>query len=229
MTHLIPLEKPIEGIFIKERKNRFICEVMVEDEAIECYVPSSCRLDNFIDLHGKRVLLFPTEAPNARTRFSLFAVPFKRNHILLNIGKVNSVVEREIKKRCFSSLGKRSKVYREHKIGSYKSDLFIADTRTLLEVKSVLSLGKDAMFPTVFSQRTLDQLKEISSLMDKGYKAALVIASLSPYVKQIQIDHASPFYEALLPCIEKGMQLLAVSLYINQDEARIKSKIKIDL
>jgi len=171
----------------------------------------------------------PTEAPNARTRFSLFAVPFKRNHILLNIGKVNSVVESEIKRRCFSSLGKRSEIYREHKIGSYKSDLFIADTRTLLEVKSVLSLGKDAIFPTVFSQRTLDQLKEISSLMDRGYKAALVIASLSPYVKQIQIDHASPFYEALMPCIEKGMQLIAVSIYINQGEARIKSKIKIDL
>lgn len=223
------LEKPTEGIFIKELKNRFICEVMVEDEAIECYVPSSCRLDNFIDLHGKRVLLLPTEAPSARTRFSLFAVPYKRNHILLNIGRVNSVVEHDIKKRCFSTLGKRSEVYREYKIGSYKSDLFIANSNTLLEVKSILSLEKGAMFPTVFSQRTLDQLMEISSLMDRGYNAALVIASLSPYVEQIQIDHASPFYEALKPCIEKGMQLLAVSLHIHQGEARIKRKIKIEL
>lgn len=223
---MIPLEKPTEGIFIEERKNRFICEVMVEDEAIECYVPSSCRLDNFIDLHGKRVLLLPTEAPNARTRFSLFALPFKRNHILLNIGMVNRAVEHDIKRRCFSSLGKRSEIYREHKIGSYKSDLYIANTRTLLEVKSVLSLGKDAVFPSVFSQRTLDQLKEISSLMDSGYNSALVIASLSPYVEQIQIDHASLFYEALNPCIDKGMQLLAVSLYIYQGVARIKKKSK---
>ncbi|MDD2231093.1 MAG: DNA/RNA nuclease SfsA [Candidatus Cloacimonetes bacterium] len=223
------LEKPTEGIFIKERKNRFICEVMVEDEAIECYVPSSCRLDNFIDLHGKRVLLLPTEAQSARTRYSLFAVPYKRNHILLNIGKVNSVIERDIKKSCFSTLGKRSEVYREYKIGSYKSDLFIKNSRTLLEVKSILSLGKVAMFPTVFSQRTLDQLREISSLLDKGYNAALVLASLSPYVEQIQIDHASPFYEALKPCIENGMQLLAVSLHIHQGEAGIKRKIKIEL
>lgn len=226
---MISLEKLSKGIFIKERKNRFICEVMVEDEAIECYVPSSCRLDNFIDLHGKQVLLLPTEAPNARTRYSLFAVPYKRNHILLNIGKVNSVIERDIKKRCFSTLGKRSEVYREYKIGSYKSDLFIANSSTILEVKSILSLGKGAVFPTVFSQRTLDQLKEISSLMDRGYNAALVIASLSPYVEQIQIDHASPFYGALRPCIEKGMQLLAVSLHIHQGEARIKKKIKIEL
>lgn len=226
---MTPLKQPTEGIFISERKNRFICEVLVEDEAIECYVPSSCRLDNFIDLHGKRVLLLPTEAPSARTRFSLFAVPFKRNYILLNIGKVNSVVEHNINKRCFSSLGKRSEVHREYKIDSYKSDLFIANSSTILEVKSVLSLGKSAVFPTVFSQRTLDQLKEISILMDKGYNAAFIIASLSPYVEQIQIDRASLFYESLRPCIEKGMQFMAVSLYICNGEARIKRKIKVEL
>lgn len=224
---MISLEKPIEGIFIKERKNRFICEVIVEGETIECYVPSSCRLDNFIELHGKRVLLLPTEAPGARTRYSLFALPYKRNHILLNIGRVNSVIERDIGKRCFSALGKRSEAYREYKIGSYKSDLFIGNSRTLLEVKSILSLEKSAMFPTVFSQRTLEQLTEISSLLDKGYNAALVIASLNPYVEEIQIDHASPFYEALIPCIEKGIQLLAVSLHIHQGQARIKRKIKL--
>lgn len=224
-----PSEKLKEGIFIKECKNRFICEVMVENEAIECYVPSSCRLDNFIDLLGKRVLLLPTEAPSARTRYSLFAVPYKHNHILLNIGKVNGVIERDIKKRCFSTLGKRSEICREYKVGSYKSDFYIKDSRTLLEVKSILSLEKAALFPTVFSQRTLDQLKEISALLDNGYKAALVIASLSPYVEHIKIDHASPFYEALKPCVEKGMQLLAVSLHIHQGEAQIKRKIDIEL
>lgn len=226
---MISLKQPIEGIFIKERKNRFICDVMVEDEIIECYVPSSCRLDNFIDLHGKRVLLLPTETPGARTRYSLFAVPYKRNHILLNIGKVNSIIERDIKKRCFSSLGKRDKIYREYRVGSYKSDLFIESSNTLLEVKSILSLEKTAIFPTVFSQRTLDQLANIASLQENGYNATLIIASLSPYVEEVQIDRASLFYEALIPCIKKGMQLLAVSIHIHQGKACIKRKIKIRL
>ncbi len=224
---MISSEQMVEGIFIKERKNRFICEVMVEDEAIECYVPSSCRLDNFIELQGKRVLLLPTETPGARTKYSLFAVPHKRNHILLNIGRVNGIVEKNIGKRCFSALGKRSEVYREYKIGSYKSDLFIKDSRTLLEVKSILSLGKSAVFPTIFSQRTLDQLTVMSSLLDDGYNAALIIASLNPYVDEVQIDTASSFYEALIPCIEKGMQLLAVSLHIHQGKAHVKRKIKL--
>ncbi len=226
---MLSLEQPIEGIFIKEQKNRFICEVMVEDEVIECYVPSSCRLDNFIDLHGKRVLLLPTETPGARTRYSLFAVPYKRNYILLNIGKVNSVIERNIEKRYFSVLGKRTEVYREYKIGSYKSDLYIENSKTLVEVKSILSLDKTAIFPTVFSKRTLDQLTEISSLLDNDCNAALVIASLNPYVEDIKIVTSSPFYKALIPCIEKGMQLIAVSLHVCQGEVRIKQKINIKI
>jgi len=225
----MPMLKPTLGIFSKELKNRFICEVLVEDEVVECYVSSSCRLENFIDLHGKQVLLLPIESPNARTKYSLFAVPYKRNHILLNIGMVNRIIEREINKKCFSSLGKRTEVYREHKVGSYKSDFFITNTRTLLEVKTVLSLNKDAIFPSVFSQRTLNQLREISSLMDRGYNSALVIASLSPYVEKIKIDYTSPFYEALKPCIDKGMQLLAVSLNFHEGEPRIKKKIEIVL
>lgn len=56
----MPMVERTEGIFNKELKNRFLCEVLVEDEVVECYASSSCRLDNFIDLHGKQVLLLPT-------------------------------------------------------------------------------------------------------------------------------------------------------------------------
>lgn len=223
------MEKTTVGIFNKELKNRFVCEVLVENEVVECYISSSCRLDNFIDLHGKQVLLLPKGSTSARTKYSLFAAPYKRNHILLNIGMVNSVIGRNISRKYFSSLGKRSEVYREHMVNSYKSDFYITNTRTLIEVKTVLSLGKEATFPSVFSQRTIDQLNKLSSLMDSGYNAALVIVSLSPYVELIQIDHHSPFYDAVLPCVDKGMKLLGISINIHNGEARIKKSIKIKL
>ena len=38
------------GTFIKESKNRFLCEVLVDKKITECYIPSSCRLDNFLEL-----------------------------------------------------------------------------------------------------------------------------------------------------------------------------------
>ena len=44
------------GIFKKELKNRFLCLVEIDGEDTLCYIPSSCRLSNFIDLTGKEVL-----------------------------------------------------------------------------------------------------------------------------------------------------------------------------
>ena len=47
----------VYGTFIEEVKNRFLCKVKIQDEIIECYIPSSCRLENFIRLNGSTVLL----------------------------------------------------------------------------------------------------------------------------------------------------------------------------
>lgn len=224
----LPLEEsPIEGVFVKELKNRFLCEVLINDTPTECYVPSSCRLDNFLDLRGKRVLLLPTRTSKARTKYSLLAVPYKKNYILLNTSKVNRLIADNLGRRFFSTLGKRAVVERERQFGSYRCDLFLPNSNTIIEIKSAISTDSIAEFPTVYSQRTINQLEDISALITNGYKAALIIVSLSPYVKQIHIDTSTLFFEALKPCIEKGLQLFAVAAYISQDEVKLKMKITI--
>ena len=80
----------IEGTFLKELKNRFLCEVLVNGEPTVCYVPSSCHLGNFLDLKNKKVLLVRTQTPKSRTQYALFAVPFKRSQIILNTSMANS-------------------------------------------------------------------------------------------------------------------------------------------
>ena len=40
--------------FVSELKNRFRCCVKIHDEETMCYVPSSCKLSNFVDLSGMR-------------------------------------------------------------------------------------------------------------------------------------------------------------------------------
>lgn len=220
--------KAITGIFVKELKNRFLCEVMIDGEATECYVPSSCRLENFLVLSGKQVLLLPTQTPNTRTKYSLLAVPYKRNYILLNTSRANKVIADNLHRRYFSSLGIRTHITKEQLFGTYKSDLFLPDSRTLIEIKSVISLERVAIFPTVFSERTLHQLADISHLLDEGYKAALIITSLSPYVRQLQLDNTTPFFNALQPCLKKGLKLFAVALYISNGEILIKKKIPIN-
>lgn len=124
-----------------------------------CYVPSSCHSSNFIDLKNKEVVLVPTKTPRSKTKYALFAVPFKHNFIVLNTSAANIAVKNSICNRRFSFLGRRQNIVFENFIENYKADLYISDNRTIIEVKSLISLNEPALFPTVYSERTQQQLK----------------------------------------------------------------------
>ncbi|WP_444643232.1 DNA/RNA nuclease SfsA [Caproiciproducens sp. R1] len=214
------------GIFRSEIKNRFLCSVCIEGEDAVCYIPSSCRLSNFIDLTGRAVLLKPIMTPKARTSYSVYAVKYGRNYILLNLAQANKVIEEQLHKRYFSFLGKRKHISHEIKLGNYKTDLFIHDTNTLVEVKSILAFDKEASFPTVYSERAVKQLREISKLLDAGYNACYMLVSLNPKVKRIAINNGiEDFYQLFSECVNKGMTYYAVSVRLVEQEPELYSRI----
>ena len=221
--------KYITATFIKELKNRFLCEVEIDGEHVVCYVPSSCHLSNFLKLEGQKVLLVPTQTKNTRTQYALFAVPYKRSYIILNTSMANRAIENSIHSRRFSDLGKRKTVIKEHFIEGYKSDLFIKDTETIIEIKSVLSMETDAKFPTVFSERSLEQLVKLKSLLRKGYTVRYMIVSLNPYLKSVSISQDTTFYKELYGCLEYGMKISAFACRLKNNEVLVAHEIPIHM
>lgn len=219
--------KFIEGIFVKELKNRFLCEVLIDGISTVCYVTSSCHLSNFLRLEGKQVLLVPTQSPKSRTKYSLFAVSYRNSYILLNTSMANRAIETNIHKRRFSFLGKRATIIKEHTIYQYKTDLYLQNTDTLVEVKSIISTNQTAVFPTVYSERSLKQLKQLQELMQQGHKVCFFIVSLCPTVKEICIDKNSEFYEAFIKCIQLGMHVSAYACRFNHDKIEISKIIPV--
>lgn len=217
----------VVGTFKKELKNRFLCEVQIDGNDVVCYVPSSCHLSNFLQLEGKKVLLVPTQTPRSKTPYALFAVPYKRNHIVLNTSMANRAIENSINGRRFSYLGKRKDYITEHIVNGYKADLYLPSTNTIVEVKSVISTSNNAKFPTVYSERTLRQLATIFDLLKKGYKVCFVIVSLHPYIKSVDIDISSEFYSELTKCIDAGLILKAYACRLLQDKIIIDKDIPI--
>ena len=215
------------GIFKRELKNRFLCEVEIDGESTVCYVPSSCHLSNFLNLQGKRVVLIPTMTKGARTQYAIFAVPYKRSYLLLNTSMANRAIEAGIRSRRFAYIGKRKNVFKEHYVDGYKSDLFIADSNTVIEIKSVLSTDTYASFPTVFSERSLSQLDKLRSLILAGYNVHYIIVSLNPYVKGINILADTQFAGALKTCLELGMTISAFTCKLIDDELRIGHRLPI--
>lgn len=221
--------KFIEGVFVKELKNRFLCEVLVNGESTVCYVPSSCHLSNFLDLTNKKVLLVPTQTPNSRTKYALFAVPFKKSYLILNTSMANAAVANSLKSRRFSHLGKRQKILTEHKIDDYKADVYIKDTNTIIEIKSIISTDNVGIFPTVYSERTLQQLLKIRNMMSCGYKVCFMIISLNPYLEGIMIDDKTEFFDEFVDCVEQGMRVYGYACRLVGTKLEIIKSIEIKL
>ena len=220
----------VYGTFQAEIKNRFLCSVNIGGKDAVCYIPSSCRLSNFIDMTGRTVLLRPIETPNTRTAYAVYAVKYRKGFILLNLAQTNRVIEAQIRRRYFSFLGVRKKISHEYKIGNYKADLFIHDTNTLIEIKSTLSFSKKSTFPTVYSERAVKQLTEISRLLDEGYRACYILVSLNPSVKEITINsEIEDYYKEFMKCIEKGMTYCAFSIRLHEQTPELYAKIKITI
>ena len=123
-------------------------------------------------------------------------------------------------------MGKRKHVSTEKNIAGYKSDLFIEDTNTIIEVKSVLSFEKTAYFPTIYSERGVKQLFKLSSLLDQGYRICYIFVSLNPYVKTIMLnDTIVEYTNSFRECISKGMKCYGFTIKLQNAVPLLCSQI----
>lgn len=217
-------EEIIKGIFVKERKNRFLAEVKINNKLYECYIPSSSKLQNYINLKGKEVLLKKNKDIKARTEFSVFAVKYYGKYIILNLNSVNKVVKEYIE------INQEKKIKQEKYINTYKSDLLIEDTKVVIEIKALISTKQEAIFPTVYSERAIKQLKKIRELLTEEYKINYYFISLSSSVKKIIINKEEhEYYNLLKDCINNGMIIYGYNIKYSDSNIYINKKIKVEI
>ena len=218
-----------KGVFVRELKNRFLCEIVVDDTIQECYVSSSSHLSNYLNLAGKEVFLREIHSPKSRMRYALQSLALSRgNEIPLEMAISNSVIRKELSRRFFSFLGQRKRFRHEVPIDGYRCDLYIDDSKTIIEIKSILTLEKHAVFPTVYSERAIQQFQKLEALLSKGYNVCYIFASLSSRVEDVLINpEATEFIEMLRLCVGKGMLLHAFALETKNGSTTIKKRIPI--
>lgn len=217
------------GVFKTELKNRFLCIVNINNEDTLCYIPSSCKLSNFIDINNRIVMLLPV-SKKARTKYSIYAVKYRKSFIVLNLSMANDIIAEQLHRRMFNFLGKRNGIKKEKTIDGYKSDLYIEETDTIIEVKSLLSFDQKAIVPTVFSERANRQLECIKKMLSRGRKVCYIFVSMYSGVKQIYINPAQKeYYKLFCECIEAGMSIVAFSVYMHFGCPLIKKQITIEV
>lgn len=219
------------GVFVRELKNRFLCEIIVNGVSQECYVPSSSHLSNYIDLTGKEVFLRKNQTKGSRTQYALQSLLLSDgSEIPLEMALSNIIVGQELNRSLFSFLGSRNNIRRELLIDGYKCDWYVQDTKTIIEIKSILTLEKHALFPTVYSERAVQQLYQIGALLSKGYRVCYVFVSLSPRVKDVLINaEDTEYYKGFRACVDKGMVYKAFSMETMDGSSTIKKSIPLYL
>lgn len=228
LLKLFELEAPlIKATFLKESKNRFLCEVLINDNIELCYVPSSARLENFLKLKNKTVFL-TLNPPTSKTKYTLWSVLYRNKHILLNLKKVNSLIELAITNNLLQ-LGPYKSIDREKTLNSYKCDLFLnGQSNHVVEIKTIISTSKTGLFPTVHSARSIRQLKELKSLLSRGFNVTYILVSLSSSLKEIYLNSEyNEFCSEFLNCVHAGMNILSITLYFENNTIFLINNLKI--
>lgn len=125
-------------------------------------------------------------------------------------------------------MSKRKCISKEYTINQYKADVFIHDTNSIIEIKSVISLDTNAVFPTVYSERALNQLKQLGQLLQEGFKVYLFIVALNPYVKKICLNKNTEFNTELRKCVDNGMLIKAYSCKLFDKKLIINKELYVE-
>lgn len=184
------------------------------------------KLSNFVDLSGCEVLLLPTTG-KSEIPFSLYAAETTSGVVLLNLAEANRIIASSIRSRRFAFLGKRERIRREISIDGYKCDLYIEDTDTIIEIKTILSLEKDGHFPTVHSIRSNKQLEELERLLDSGHKVCYLFVALCPKTKRLHLDFDNQYTSLFNSCIEKGMRYYGCGLKMSSNGFSVVSQLEV--
>lgn len=223
------MDEIIEGIFLYENKNRFLCKVLINETIEECYIPSSSRLDKYINLRNKNVLLTKNKSTGAKTQYSVFAVKYYNRYIMLNLSIVNRFLKDEIR-NLYKDL-QFDDIYTERYIEDYKADIVLGgNSNLIIEAKGLIATSKSAIFPSVYSQRSIDQLKKIKKLLCKGHIVNYYYVSLSPIVREITVNNSQKEYKELLrDCIRCGLVVKGLSLIFKDNNINFYKSVTINI
>ncbi len=223
--------EPREATLIR-RKNRFVAEVLVDDEIMGVHVPNTGRCKELF-VKGRRAILERGKGCGRKYPYSLVAIE-KPGQGFVNIhsAMANDLVEEGIKEGKIVLRGLRS-YRREATYGDCRFDFFV-DTEEgtgYLEVKGVtLERGGVAAFPDAPTVRGARHLEELTALAREGQRAFVIFLIQMEQVHLFRPNASMDphFAEALRQAQIAGVKVRAYSCTSDEVGISVKEEIPVD-
>ncbi len=220
----------IKGKFI-DRPNRFIANVVINGSVEVCHVKNTGRCKELL-VTGAEVYLCKSENPARKTKYDLITV--KKGNKLINI-------DSQIPNKIFYDWAENSGFFEnitllkpECKYKNSRFDCYIEynNKKAFVEVKGVtLEKSGVLMFPDAPTERGVKHLNELCDCVNEGYEAfAFFIIQMRDawYFTPNRETHPE-FADALLNAKEKGVNVVALSCNVSEDEINIADFVRIEL
>lgn len=220
--------KVVEGTFLS-RPNRFIAHVLIDGQEEVVHVKNTGRCKELLQDHA--TVYLADEGNLARkTRYDLISVEKNGRMINMDSQAPNQAVKEWIEAGNFV----RNITYfkPEFSYGDSRFDFYVesGERQIFLEVKGV-TLEQDSVvsFPDAPSERAIKHLKELESLVKKGYEAYVLFV-----IQMNQVSYFLPnrerhpeFAKALESAAFAGVKVLAYDTIVTKDSMEIQSSVPV--
>ncbi len=218
----------VKGEFV-ERPNRFIANVIIDNNIEICHVKNTGRCKELL-IKGATLYLQKSDNTNRKSKYDLIAV--EKGDRLINMdSQVVNTVALEFIPELFEDI---VYVKPEYKYCNSRFDIYV-ETKTdkiFVEVKGV-TLENDGVvsFPDAPTERGVKHLKELQKAVTEGYKAYVLFVVQMSDVKYFEpnIKTHPEFAKELKNAKESGVIPLAFDCAVTPESIEIGKPILIKL
>lgn len=224
-------DKITKGIFIS-RPNRFIANVEVDGINEVCHVKNTGRCKELLIPGLTTVYVQKSDNPNRKTKYSLIGVLKDGKKINMDSQVTNKVVyEWILEGDLFENL-KFIKPEKKYKNSRFDFYIETESEKAFIEVKSVtLENGGIAKFPDAPTDRGVKHIRELCECIDDGYKAYIIFVVQMKDVLYFtpNDDTHKEFGDILRMAYKKGVEIIAVNCYVDEDSINICDYVEVRL
>lgn len=220
----------VRGIF-KERPNRFIAHIWIDNVLEICHVKNTGRCRELL-IEGVEVWVQRSSNPNRKTNYDLIAVK-KANRIINIDSQIPNKVFHEwlLGGSLFQDI---VKIKPEFTYGNSRVDFLVEtkEAKHLIEIKGVtLEEDNKVLFPDAPTERGLKHIYELIECIDEGFIPLIVFV-----IQLSDVDSFSPnrkmhpeFADALRLASRKGVGILAFECKVDPENIIISEEVPIIL
>ena len=219
-----------KGKFLK-RPNRFIAEVLLDDEIAVCHVKNTGRCRELL-VPGATVYLNEAASAKRKTKFDLIAVEKQGLLINMDAQAPNQVFREYVEQGEF--LPNIIYVRPEYRLGDSRFDFYIeqGDNRHLVEVKGV-TLEEEGIvrFPDAPTERGVKHIKGLTRALNEGFTCWICFVIQMSGAKYLTPNDKTPpeFGQALRAAKAAGVHVVALECDVTPDSLTITHEVPVHL